>query len=475
MRSTFFGIEMARRALGAQRTNVDVIGHNLANAATEGYRKQEARLTPTNPYDQKGHPRMIMGTGVKVDEITRKQNRYLDREIYSRTSDEQMWSKRNQLLREVQDILAEPGEGGIGAAMDRFWNGWQELAGSADDPAVRTAVLERGAELGDAFHLALRQLDNMGDNLEQTIETRVDRINAIIGELREVNAQAVSLDARGLNPNDLLDRRDLLVEDLSGLIDVDVNDLPDGGVALTVDGIPILDSFSGRTLEIAEEEAPGDGDGSITFAWRTDDGSPAPWSPADGGEFAALVGMRNDEVPALRDDIAALSNGIRDAVNEQHREGFGLGGEDGFDFFDPDATSGYLRVNPQLQENPGRIAAALGDEEGNFTGPADGRNAEQIAQLRDEGILGEDDVTAGEYWRGMVANIGVRTEQAELLSNNNHTMLNQLKNQRDAVTGVSIDEELTHLIQAQSAFGAAARLVTVWDDMLDTVVNRMVR
>ena len=471
MRSTFFGIEMARRALGAQRTNIDVIGHNLANAGTEGYRKQDAHLVPTNPYDQKGHPRMIMGTGVKVADITRRQNRYLDREIYSRSSDEGMWTKRNQLLREVQDVLAEPGEGGVAAALDRFWNGWQDLAGNADDPAIRTALLERGNELGDAFRLARRQLDNMVDNLEQTISTRVNRVNGLIRELRDINEQVVALEARGLNPNDLLDRRDQLVEDLSGLIEVSVSDASDGGIALSAGGVPILDSFSGRRLEIAdiEEGVPG-GPGQMTFQWVTDGGSAAPWSPGPGGELGAMIGMRNEDVPELIADIVQLADGMREAINDAHELGYGLDGVDGRPFFSDGAHAGYLVVNPELLADPGRVAAAAGED----TGPSDGGNALAIAGLRNERIIGGD-ASAAEFWRGVVAHVGVRTEQAELLATNNQVMLTQLRNQRDAVTGVSIDEELTHLIAAQNAFGAAARLVTVWDDMLDTIVNRMVR
>ncbi len=471
MRSTFFGIEMARRALGAQRTNIDVIGHNLANAGTEGYRKQDAHLVPTNPYDQKGPPRMIMGTGVKVADITRRQNRYLDREIYSRSSDEGMWTKRNQLLREVQDVLAEPGEGGVAAALDRFWNGWQDLAGNADDPAIRTALLERGNELGDAFRLARRQLDNMVDNLEQTISTRVNRVNGLIRELRDINEQVVALEARGLNPNDLLDRRDQLVEDLSGLIEVSVSDASDGGIALSAGGVPILDSFSGRRLEIAdiEEGVPG-GPGQMTFQWVTDGGSAAPWSPGPGGELGAMIGMRNEDVPELIADIVQLADGMREAINDIHELGYGLDGVDGRPFFSDGAHAGYLVVNPELLADPGRVAAAAGED----TGPSDGGNALAIAGLRNERIIGGD-ASAAEFWRGVVAHVGVRTEQAELLATNNQVMLTQLRNQRDAVTGVSIDEELTHLIAAQNAFGAAARLVTVWDDMLDTIVNRMVR
>ncbi|MFP4200880.1 MAG: flagellar hook-associated protein FlgK, partial [Clostridia bacterium] len=315
MRSTFFGIEMARRALSAHRTNADVIGHNLANAATEGYRKQRARLTPTEPYDQPGHPRMIIGSGVQVEEITRKQNRYLDREISSRTADHSLWSKRRELLAEIQDVLSEPGDTGIDSAMDRFWNSWDELAGSADDPALRSSLVERAGELGDSLRIALRQLNNMSDNLEQTIQTRVQKVNGILSELSDINGEVLALEARGLNANDMLDRRDVLVEELSELIDITVTDSDDGGITIDAGGIPVLDSYTSRSLELGDVTGGSGGSpAEVSFGWGTDGGSASEWAPGSGGELGALVDVRNGDLPGLIDDIVTLADTLRQSV-----------------------------------------------------------------------------------------------------------------------------------------------------------------
>ncbi len=478
MRSSFFGLELARRAMTTHRTNVDVIGHNLANVHTEGYRKQEAVLTPTNPYSLAGTNRLEMGTGVQVQDISRRQSRYLDREIYRRQGESAYWENRGQLLSEIEDILAEPGDSGIGAVMDQFWNCWQDLAAEPDSAAMRTAVIERGQELGDAFRMSTRQLENMMGNLEQTAASRVDRINSILSELQELDERVRTLHASDAIPSDLLDRRDVLVERLGELVDVQVRDTDGGGVRVTVDGIPVLDSYSGRRLEVQAVGAGGGGgeDGAMGFSWARegDAGDPIEWEPSTVGELGSLVQMRNEDVPRMLSQLRELADGIRDGVNVVHSEGVTLDGDGGGEFFASEAGPGFLQVSEDITSNPKLIAAGGPEGEGDYAIAGDGRNALRLSDLRNDGEL-VGGSTPGEYLRSLVADLGIRAEQADQQHGNNHVMLSQLLNQRDALTGVSIDEEMTHLIQAQNAFNASARLVRVWDEMLDIVVNGLVR
>ena len=464
MRSSFFGIETARRAIAAHRTTIDVIGHNLANANTEGYSKQDAVLNPTTPYFVQGARQLSLGTGVAVETITRRQSRYLDREIYRRTGELEMYDARRQIFSQVEDVLGEPGTGGLGGVLDRFWNAWQDLAGEADSPALRSSVIERAREMGDAFASVDRQLSSMMTNLEQTIGARVNRVNTIISELAEVSERIVSLTAAAAPPNDLLDRRDLLVEELSGLVNVDAGDADDGGIRLVVDGIPVLDSFTSRTLDVV---AAGGGDhGRVSFTWSHND-SVIGWDPSAIGELGGLVGMRNEEIPEVLGRVSQLADGIREEANALHREGFALDGSPGGDFFV--SIPGVLEVRQEILDSPGAIAAASTPD----GVPGDGSNALLIGTLRE--VPGVGGATPRGFLRSLVADVGVRSEQARQMYVNNTTMLTQLLNQRDAITGVSIDEELTHLIQAQNAFNAAAKLVAVWDEMLSTIVNGLVR
>ncbi len=474
--------------MSSHRTDVDVIGHNLSNAHTEGYSKQDAVLRPTSPFSVGGSNRMEMGTGVEVTDITRRTNRYLDREIYRRSGEAEYWESRKQKLSEIEDILAEPGDSGISAVMDRFWNSWQELSSEPDSMSARTSVIERAEEMGDAFSAADRQMENMLDNLDQTAESRVERVNGILDELEDVTDRIRTLEGSGTTANDLLDQRDRLVEELSGLIDLHVSDSEDGGVRLMADGTPILDSYTGRRMEM-EVAPPENEDGEIKdfpdeeigFQWKHEEGHAVQWEdPPSTGELGSLTQMRNEDVPRMLEDLRSLADGIREAVNEQHGEGFDLDGDEGDDFFfnGEDAQSGVLTVDEVVRDDP-RLLAAASDADGV---PGDGSNARALANLKEEDINIElqyrdetDNEAPGEFLRSVVADLGIRAEQAEQQHGNNHSMLTQLKNSRDADTGVSIDEEMTHLIQSQNAFNASARLVRVWDEMLDTVVNGLVR
>lgn len=468
MRSTFFGIEMGRRALSAHRTVADVVGHNLANAGTEGYRKQNIALTATQPYGQSGQPSLSVGTGVRVGDIARRQNRYLDREIQQRTGAAKMWDTRSQILHQVQDILAEPGDSGINSVLDRFFNAWQDVAIEPDNSAVRTAVLERGQELGDALGLAQNQVANMASNIEERAATRVNKINNLLDELEGLNAQLVAIDATDMRMNDLLDRRDMLVEELSSLVSVSSRDGADGGIRLVVDGIPVMDSYSSRRLEYAGVEGDGSGSlGNVALNWTHGSQTAIPWEPSQAGELGALVGLRNEEVPGVLADLGALADALRTGVNAIHQDGYDLEGNPGGAFFSETVDPGVLRVEDLA---PSEVAAAAIPD----GAPGDGDNAQAISDFRQdpEAIDGTD---PGDFLRSLVSHVGVRTEQSDQLGTNTNNMLMQLENQRDAITGVSIDEELTHLITAQNSFNAAARLVQTWDEMLDMIVNGLVR
>ncbi len=470
MRSTFFGLEMARRAMAAHRTAIDVTGHNISNARTEGYRKQDVALAPTAPFLQGGDRRLPIGTGVEVDSIKRRQSRYLDREIYLRQGELSRWEARSQILHQIEDIIGEPRDSGLGVILDRFWNSWQDLAGEADSAAMRTSVIERGREMGDAFLIATRQLENVLGNLQQTIATRVERVNVALDELTEVSEQIVALNASGVPPNDLMDRRDVLIERLSTLMDVQVSDSEDGGVRVLVDGIAVLDAFTGRRLSMVDA-AGEEGQSRVAFEWIHEGGSAVSWEPSGVGELGALAGMRNDDVPGTLEELRLLAEAIRAAVNEVHGQGYDLNGVSGIEFFSADASRGVLTVNPELTADTDLVAA--GGVAG--AGPGDGSNALEMSALREGAMELIGDRGPGEFLRSVVADIGIRAEQAEQMQHNSQVMLVQLMNQRDAVTGVSIDEELTYLIQAQNAFSAAARLVSVWDEMLNTIVNGLVR
>lgn len=470
MRSTFFGLEMARRAMAAHRTAIDVTGHNISNAHTEGYRKQDVVLTPTAPHMQGGNRRLPLGTGVEVENIKRRQNRYLDREIYLRQGEVSMWDARSRVLQQIEEIIGEPRDTGLGVILDRFWSSWQDLAGEADSAAMRTAVIERGRELGEAFLIATRQLESMVENLDQTIDARVERVNTTVDELTEVSEQIVALNAAGASPNDLMDRRDVLTERLSTLMEVQMSDAKDGGVRVVVDGIAVLDTFTGRRVSMVHA-ADEDGPGRVALEWIHEGGSTVSWEPSAVGELGALVRLRNEDVPDMLEQLRALSEAIRSTVNEVHAQGFDLNGLSGVEFFSADPSRGVLTVSHELIADPDLIAAAGAAG----TGPGDGSNALEMSALREGAIESIGERAPGEFLRSLVADLGIRAEQADQMHHNSQVMLVQLMNQRDSVTGVSIDEELIYLIQAQNAFSAAARLVSAWDEMLNTIVNGLVR
>ncbi|MBX6342152.1 MAG: flagellar hook-associated protein FlgK, partial [Thermomicrobiaceae bacterium] len=186
---------------------------------------------------------------------------------------------------------------------------------------------------------------------------------------------------------------------------------------------------------------------------------------------AALADMYNVALPRILGDLTALRDAIVDAVNTQHRQGYGLndpaGPPPGRDFFEV-LPSGDVRVRQDIVADPSLVAAASGAGL-----PGDASNAVAIANLRDALVASGGTATIGQFYQAMIARIGTETQQVETIRTNQEAIVNTVDRQRQEVSSVSLDEEAANLVKYQHAYAAAARAMTVVDEMLDKIVNGM--
>ncbi|MBX6379011.1 MAG: flagellar hook-associated protein FlgK, partial [Clostridia bacterium] len=252
MEGTFLALETARRALFAQRLAMDTTGHNVANAATEGYSRQRVDLRASAGFPSAGPgagpavgPGQV-GTGVDVAALTRARDAFLDAQVRNERRRWAGWDVRQQVLSELEAIFAEPSEAGLRVALDAFWDSWQSLAASPESLAARREVLQRAGGLLDAMKHADQQLRDLADNLDDQVAERVAELNDLAREVASLNAQIQRARARGLQPNDLLDRRDLALDRMAQLVALQVQEGPDGTVRVTVGGVAIVEGREAR-------------------------------------------------------------------------------------------------------------------------------------------------------------------------------------------------------------------------------------
>ena len=518
MRSTFFGLELARLGLWAQQRALDVTGHNIANANTPGYSRQVARLAPTPAY---APPSLAMpveagqvGTGVQVADIQRVRDLFLDRQVRDLESQLGRWQVRSQTLAELETILGEPSDAGLARALSDFWEALGTVANRPDSLPARTAAIQQAHTLLERFQAADRQLADLQRNLDASILARVDRANQIATQLADIHRRIRVATAAGQSPNDLLDERDRLVEELSTLLPVRVTEREGGALRVEVAGLPLVDGQVVHRLVTREEPAgagsgdPGGGGGTggstgtgtggagaagdlvVRLYWSGDAEVPPEGGAAgssaliplddarlEGGEIDGFLESRDRLVAGLRQDLKALFFALAEAVNAVHRRGYGLNDGPSADPSSPGAgrdlfvlgTGSDLQevtVNPDL-DDPANLAAAL------VAGaPGDGRNALALAQLRHAPLNLPGNASAQDYLESVVAGLGIAGRQAQEGQRTTQLLMDQVASQRESVRGVSLDEEMTQLVRYQHAYAAAARLVTAVDAMLAILIER---
>lgn len=466
MPSTFDGLHIALSALRAHQRALEVTAHNVANASTPGFSRQQPVLEAATPARESvpGQARgTYLGRGVRMVQVKRVRDQFLDAQVRADLGLLGRWEIRRDALAKVQAVFNEPSESGLRTVLDEFWAGWQELANHPESLAARALVRQKGQALADTFRHLYRQLQDLQADLDRSLAVKVQDLNNLAVQLAGLNEQIALSAANRQVPNDLLDRRDLLLEDMARLVDVQVRFDAQGVATVAVGGMVLVDRFRVSPLEVrADPGAPS----QAQILWA-DNGQPLV---PGGGQLQGYLDMRDQTVPGLMAGLEELAAAVRDRVNELHREGYGLAvgssAPHGYDFFDPSSTAANFALADAVQRDVTYIAAATADGV-----PGNGENALRIAALAREKIL--DRGTADDFFRSLVGSIGVMAREAIRMSENQAVLLQQMEHQRQSVMGVSLDEEVANLIRYQHAYAAAARVVSALDDMLRTLIQEV--
>ncbi len=224
MLNSFYGLEMGKRALNAFRLGLQTVGHNVSNMKTEGYSRQRVNLSTTTPYTMPGETRAggpgQIGTGVEVDEIVRIRDEFLDFQYRSNQATLGYWDKIDKLYQTIQNYIPEPANAGVRESMDEFFEAMQKLQENPESTASRQTLVESAKSLGGTLSGVIKGFESYSKALNDEVKTSVDQANRILHEIAALNKQIYQIKALGQNPNDLLDQRDLLLDKISGMMDV---------------------------------------------------------------------------------------------------------------------------------------------------------------------------------------------------------------------------------------------------------------
>ncbi len=335
------GLSAAQRAL-------DVIGNNIANAATEGFHRQRIDLTPA--YASQSGTAMI-GGGVDVAGVGRMINTLLEDEILRQQSSQEQVSRELITMKTIESAFGELSteSGGLNAAIDNFFNALQELSVYPDDSIWQYKALTAAETMASQFRTLGDFLTTMESQIQLEAENTVEQINTLTTQIAELNDNIERMEIGGNQVSNLRDQRDQRIAELSKLISVQTVSRENGVVDVIAGGIPVVMGTSTIELEVGLNDAGKLGFGVAgTDNYNTD---------LQGGQLGGLLSLKNELVSNVHNDLNDLASSLIQQVNQYHLQGVGAQGS--FDEltgwamtsqnladFEPPVTDGkiYIRV-----------------------------------------------------------------------------------------------------------------------------------
>ncbi|WP_039042132.1 flagellar hook-associated protein FlgK [Sporosarcina sp. ZBG7A] len=494
MGSTFMGLETSRRGLQTQQSALYTTGHNISNANTLGYSRQRVNMQATGGFPgvglNSGTMPGFLGTGVQAGSIQRVRDSFVDHQFRGESTKLGYWDTRSKAVGQIEDVMNEPSDSGLQKSLSQFWGSLQDLAVHPENGGARKVTVERGIAVADSFNYMNKSLEELRTNNGQEIEISTKEINSILNQIVNLNKQISSVEPNGYLPNDLYDARDALVDQLSEYLPIEMGTpIDSGGQAIkgmaegslvinikTKNGsIPLLSGKETGQLSAVKTGDTIDGFAISGFGGNAAGSLDVANMEQDKGRLASLVATNNTLLPKMIADLDKMANAFMTAFNEQHKAGHGLGDNStGNIFFEGEGTgAGGIKVSDAIIKDPSLIAASSKPgEEGN------GENAKELGNIQFLKIEGTDanqleGATVQTFFQGIIGQLGVDGQQADKMKFNSATLLISVSNRRDSISAVSLDEEMTNMIQFQQAYNASARMVTVVDETLDKIINGM--
>lgn len=427
--STFSGLNIARTGMDVSQKAIDLTGHNIANANTEGYTRQ--RLSTVSVETGTGLTRLATslpetGGGVKVIAIDQIRSKFLDGQYRIALSEQEELKARNESLENMEMLFNEMNSTGMSAQLDDFLSGVEEVSKQPSDLGIRTALVQSAMQITDTFNYLSDRLSELQSGLNSEVADTMVQISELEREITDLNERIYRYENSGQSANELRDQLNLKSDELSGLADGKMK-----GLLIARDG--------------SSAEAPG-----IAF---------------------------------YSSELDKLAAGIGEAFNAVHEQGWtmpdlsrGIASQMGIPLFvavdeAEGMTAGNIRVNPEIIENPRLVAASSEEITGN------GIYGNNVNALLLSGVFDKQDIEEiggiRQFITSLVSGIGSEAAGVSSHLSAKSSVAASIEERRQSVSGVSLNEEMANLMKFQQSYNAAARVITAIDESLDVLINRM--
>lgn len=418
-------LNTAKSGMNVSQVAIQTTSHNISNINTPGYSRQRVNQSASSPYSMPGKNSNFgagqIGTGAQIDNVTRIRNSFYDYQYRSESHQYGSTSVKYEYFKNIEGIFNEPSDTAISSSLNSFFNSWSELSKDPQSYGVKSVVIENGKYLSNSINSAFKRLESLEEGLDKQSEYIMDEVNSMLSQLDKLEKNIKIIQGSGKSPNDFLDQRDQLLDNLSFKLNINDKDVK-------------------ATLKKAY-----DANGKVTLDDLTKSGVKIS------GELEGTLSMKQ-EINKYKDGLKQLANTITSNVNK-------AAGQEIFKAKDGELIS----INPEMLQEPEKI---------NVTADI----ALKVYELKSEKInINGKDMTINTFYNSMIQDLGQSSAAVIRDESNQSKLLENIDSSRSSVSGVSLDEEMISLVQLQHTYSANAKVMSTIDSLLDVVVNGLVR
>ncbi|HZP63361.1 MAG TPA: flagellar hook-associated protein FlgK [Terriglobales bacterium] len=459
MSSLLGTMSIAVGALGAEQGALQATTNNVANANTPGYSRERAVLTENDPVVVGS---ITYGSGVSLSKLQSVRDPILQLRIEEETQEQAELNASVTAMQQAQ-VQFTSSSGDIGSMISAFFSSLNQLSSNPTDLALRQGVLTAANNMAGAFNNASRNLTQQRSSIDLQVSQDVDQVNVLTSQIATLNTQISQLQGVEEDASALVDQRDVLIGQLSSMIDVSSIQSDNGLTLTTGNGTALV--VGGQAYALSTQT---NSSGLQSIYSQGNDIT----SKIGSGELAGLLDVRDQQIPTLLSNLDTLAAGLANSVNAANKQGFTLVQQQdgslqpgGNIFVAPPAGNQGAAASMAVAISDPTLIAASSDptaagSNGNLTG---------LCAIQNQATI--DGQTSEAYYSNIVFNVGNTVSNGTSELNSSKLILNQLQDQRGSISGVSLDEEAANMVQYQRAFDAAAQVVTTISDILYTVIN----
>jgi flagellar hook-associated protein FlgK len=508
--SSFYGIQIAKTGLSVSQQQLNVTAHNISNVDTTGYTRQRVNtsaIVPSSTNVMFASRELNVGQGVSADGVEQVRSEFLDYQYRDQNSTTSKWSTKNQYFSYVEDLFNtelddsdSSGGTGITSVLGDFYTSLDSLNASPADATARANVQQNALKLTETVNDYYNSLLSQQKALNVNVKTTVDQINSCASQIADLNQQIDAYELSGEKANDLRDQRNQALDQLSSLIQINYSEDNSGNVNVQVGGRNLVMGSTANKMAVdatlANPIQAGASNNLYQVYWADSSGNPTPIKvDITSGSLSGYLDVRdgNDTntqgIPYIVGQLNNFCQSITKQVNAIHAKGYtmpdatnGNVSQTGINFFKDTSTAqdaslvtaANFSVSDEVKASIYNIAASdtkvTVDSSGNMQ-QGNGNIALQLSKLVDQTDSAGNDTSFSGVFRTIVTGVGIEMNHIQNTSDTQTVLQSHLSDQRQSVSGVSLDEEMTNMIQFQHAYAAASRVITAMDEQLNTLIN----